>query len=66
MRILVATIMMGIFFNFLIFFLNEKLLYNEIFKSVYLIGAVILGLTVYILVAIFIRAFKISDIHLKY
>jgi len=66
MRILVATIMMGIFFNFLIFFLNEKLLYKEIFKSVYLIGAVILGLTVYILVAIFIRAFKISDIHLKY
>jgi putative peptidoglycan lipid II flippase len=66
MRILVATIMMGIFFNFLIYFLNEKLLYNEIFKSVYLIGTVILGLTVYILVAIFIRAFKISDIHLKY
>ena len=65
-RILMASIMMGIFFNLLINFLNNKLVYEEIFKSVYLVGAVILGLTFYILMAIFIRAFKISDIHLKY
>ena len=65
-RILMASIMMGIFFNFLINFLNEDLVYEEIFKSAYLVGTVILGLTFYILVAIFIRAFKISDIHLKY
>jgi len=65
-KILVASIFMGIFFNFLILFLNEKLIYEEIFKSAYLIGAVLLGLAFYILVAIFIRAFKISDIHLKY
>ena len=44
----------------------DILLYEEIFKSVYLVGVVILGLTFYILVAIFIKAFKISDIHLKY
>ena len=65
-KIIVASIAMGIFFNFLIHFLNDKLLYEEIFKSVYLVGVVILGLTFYILVAIFIKAFKISDIHLKY
>jgi len=65
-RILITSIMMGIFFNFLINFLNDKLIYEEIFKSLYLVGAVILGLTFYILMAIFIRAFKISDIHLKY
>jgi putative peptidoglycan lipid II flippase len=65
-KILVASILMGIFFNFLIHFLNDKLIYEEIFKSAYLIGAVILGLTFYILVSIFIKAFKISDIHLKY
>ena len=57
---------MGIFFNSLIHFLNDKLLYGEIFKSVYLIGSVLIGLTFYILVAILIKAFKISDIHLKY
>jgi len=66
MRILVATIVMAIFFNFLIYLLNDKLIYEEIFKSAYLIGAVIFGLTFYILVAIFIKAFKTSDIHLKY
>jgi len=65
-KIFVASIVMGIFFNFLINFLNDKLIYEETFKSAYLIGAVILGLTFYILVAIFIKAFKISDIHLKY
>jgi putative peptidoglycan lipid II flippase len=65
-KILVASIMMGIFFNFLIQFLNEKFAFEEIFKSAYLMGVVISGLIFYILVAIFIKAFKISDIHLKY
>ena len=65
-RIVVASIIMGIFFNYLIHYLNDKLMYEEIFKSAYLIGVVILGLTFYILMAIFIKAFKISDIHLKY
>ena len=65
-RILIASALMGIFFNYLINFLDSKLIYEEIFKSMYLIGVVILGLTFYILVAIFIKAFKISDIHLKY
>ena len=65
-RILVASILMGIFFKYLIHFFNDKFLYEEIFKSAYLIGIVILGLIFYILTAIFIKAFKISDIHLKY
>ena len=65
-RILMASIVMGIFFNFLIHFLNDKLMYEEIFKSTYLMGAVMLGLIFYILVAILIKAFKIDDIHLKY
>jgi putative peptidoglycan lipid II flippase len=65
-RILIASILMGIFFNYLIHFFNDKFLYEEILKSVYLVGSAILGLTFYILVAIFIKAFKISDIHLKY
>ena len=66
MKILITSILMGIFFNYLIHFFNSKLIYEEIFKSIYLIGAVILSLTFYILVAIFIKAFKISDIHQKY
>ena len=65
-RILFASLLMGIFFNYLIHVLNDKFLYKEIFKSAYLIGTVILGLLFYILVAIIIKAFKITDIHLKY
>jgi len=65
-KILITTILMGIFFNLLIHFLNHKLVYEETFKATYLVGTAILGLTFYILVAIFIKAFKISDIHLKY
>ena len=65
-RILFTSILMGIFFNYLINFLGNKLIYEEIFKSAYLVGTVILGLTFYIFAAIFIKAFKISDIHLKY
>ena len=65
-KILIVSGLMGLFFNFLINFVNEKLVYDATFKSVYLIGTVILGLTFYIFVAIFIKAFKISDIHLKY
>ena len=66
MKILITSVLMGILFNYLIYFFNDKFLYEEIFKSVYLFGSVILGLTFYIFVAIFIKAFKISDIHLKY
>tara|TARA_B100000787_G_scaffold94551_1_gene69801 strand:+ start:1 stop:1527 length:1527 start_codon:yes stop_codon:yes gene_type:complete len=65
-KILVASILMGLFFNYLIHFFHYKLIYWEIFKSTYLVCIVILGLTFYIWVAIFIKAFKISDIHLKY
>ena len=65
-KILAATILMGIFFNYLIHFLDDKLIYEEVFKSAYLVGAVILGLTFYILIALFIKAFKVNDIHLKY
>ena len=65
-KILFTSLLMGIFFNFLIHFFQDKFLYGEIFKSIYLMSIVILGLIFYILMAIFIKAFKISDIHLKY
>ena len=65
-KILLASILMSMFFNYLIHFLNDKLIYQETFKALYLVGTVILGFTFYILVAVFIKAFKISDIHLKY
>ena len=61
-----ASALMGIFFKYLIYFFNDKLLYEASFKVIYLIGAVVLGLVFYLLTAILIKAFKKSDINLNY
>ena len=65
-RILIVSFVMGISFNYLINFFSDKFIYEEVLKSVYLISLVIFGFTFYILLAILIKAFKISDIRLKY
>jgi putative peptidoglycan lipid II flippase len=65
-RILIASIIMGLFFNHLINFFVDNLTYEQTFKSAYLMGIVLLGLVSYLLIAILIKAFKFSDIKLKY
>ncbi|MDA9071621.1 murein biosynthesis integral membrane protein MurJ [Candidatus Pelagibacter sp.] len=65
-KILVTTILMGIFFNYLIIFFESKLEYQQNLKSLYLIGSVLLALIFYLIVAFFIKAFKVSDIKLEY
>ena len=65
-RILIVSFVMGLSFNYLINFFSDKFIYEEALKSVYLISLVIFGFTFYILLAILIKAFKISDIRLKY
>ena len=57
---------MGIFFNYIIHFFNDKFIYQENFKGIYLVCAVIIGLLFYLLIAILIKAFKRSDINLNY
>ncbi|MDA7831295.1 murein biosynthesis integral membrane protein MurJ [Candidatus Pelagibacter sp.] len=65
-KILLASVLMGIFFNYVIHLFNDKFLYEASFKAIYLIGAVVLGLIFYIVIAILIKAFKRSDINLSY
>ena len=65
-KILIATTIMGLFFNYLIIFFDNSLAYEQTFKALYLIGVVLLGLIFYLLIAVLIKAFKISDIKLKY
>ena len=57
---------MGIFFNYVIYLFNDKLLYEANSKAIYLVGTVIAGLVFYLLIAILIKAFKRSDINLNY
>jgi len=65
-KILLASALMGIFFNYIIHFYNDKFLYEASFKAIYLIGIVVIGLIFYLLIAILIKAFKRSDINLNY
>ena len=65
-RIIISAIIMGLFFNYLMVFFENNLSYEENFKSVYIILSVLLGLVSYLLISILIKAFKISDINLKY
>ena len=65
-KIIFASLIMGLFFNLLINFFSLNLDYTENFKSIYLILIVLFALILYILVSIFIKAFQIKDINLKY
>ena len=65
-KILIASVLMGIFFNYIIYFFNDKLIYQESFKAFYLVGTIILGLMFYLLIVFLIKAFKRSDINLNY
>jgi len=65
-KIIVVTILMGLLFNFLIIILDKQLMYDYNFKSLYLIISVFLCIIFYVLFSIFIKAFKIKDINLKY
>ena len=65
-KIIIASILMGIFFNFLITHFKNELSFDQNLKSFYLIASVILGLLFYLFVSYFIKAFKMSDIKLKY
>ena len=65
-KILFISSLMGIFFNYVINFFNQNLLYEANSKAIYLIGVIILGLMFYLLMAILFKAFKRSDINLNY
>ena len=66
LKILFSSIIMSIIVYYLLFYFQTNLSYNESFKSIFLLGIVMAGLISYLLIAFFIKAFKISDINLRY
>jgi len=66
LRILFSSTIMGVFIYYLLTFFKTNLAYDQSLKAVFLIGIVIAGLISYLLIAFLIKAFKISDINLKY
>ena len=65
-KIVFSSILMGLFFNYLMMLFNDLLSFEKSLKSVYLILSVILGLGFYLLISFFIKAFQLEDIKLKY
>ena len=57
---------MGLIFYFLLNLLSDKLLYSENLKFIYLLLSISVALISYVAVSIFCKAFKMSDINLKY
>jgi putative peptidoglycan lipid II flippase len=65
-KIIIASLFMGIFFNFLLTYFQNELAFDQNIKSFYLILSVVLALLFYLFVSYWIKAFKINDIKLKY
>ena len=65
-KIAFSSILMGIFFKFLLIFFEKQLDFDQNLKSFYLILSVLLGLFFYLFISYFIKAFKMNDIKLKY
>ena len=65
-RILLSSLVMGLIFYFLLDLLEEKLIYSENLKFIYLLLVILVALISYVAVSIFTKAFKMSDINLKY
>jgi putative peptidoglycan lipid II flippase len=66
LKIVFASIVMGVFFRYLILIFQKQLIYDYHLKSIYLLFAVFLCLIFYLMFSLFIKAFKYEDIKLKY
>ena len=66
LKIIFVTILMGIFFKYLMISFENKLMFDQYLKPLYLILCVSLGLSFYLILSFFIKAFKFDDIKLKY
>ena len=65
-RIIFSCLMTGLIFYFMLNLLSDKLVYSENLKLVYLLLCISITLICYLFISIFTKAFKMSDIKLKY
>ena len=65
-KIVIASILMGFIFQFLLNFFENQLAFDQKIKSLYLIFSAFLALSFYLLICYLIKAFKLTDIKLKY
>ena len=66
LKIIFTSIIASLFFYYLLNLSQKYLLYDSSFKLIIILSLVIFTLTVYFLLSIITKAFKMSDIKLKY
>jgi len=65
-RIIISTITMGILLQNLLSYFDIQLSFENNYKFVYLFFIVILSILIYFLISLITKAFKLSDIKIKY
>ena len=65
-RIIFASICMGIILYFILDMVSLKIAYDQNLKAFYLLFTFLISLISYFLISYFIKAFKISDIKIRY
>tara|TARA_Y100000590_G_scaffold385305_1_gene457325 strand:- start:606 stop:2135 length:1530 start_codon:yes stop_codon:yes gene_type:complete len=65
-KILFSCVIMGLVFKNLINLFSENLIYSSNSKLFYMIIIILIAFTIYLITSIITKAFKISDINLKY
>jgi putative peptidoglycan lipid II flippase len=65
-KIIFTSVFMGFLFNFLLIYFKDQLAFEQNMKSFYLILSVMMGLSFYLFISYWIKAFKISEFKLNY
>ena len=65
-RIAVSTIIMGLCLKNLLFYFESQLSFENNYKFIYLLFLVILSILIYFIFSLITKAFKLSDIKIKY
>ena len=65
-RITISTVIMGLCLQNLLFYFESQLSFENNYKFVYLLFLVILSILIYFIVSLITKAFKLSDIKIKY
>ena len=65
-RIIVSTIVMGICLQYLLYYFDNQLSFENNYKFIYLLFLVIFSILIYFVVSLITKAFKLSDIKIKY
>ena len=65
-KIIFASLLMGLFFMYLITIFEKQLVYEYDFKLFFMILSVNLSIIFYLIISFFIKALNLKDLKLKY